>query len=106
MQGRRYAGFNPARKDDVRLFAAVLSGDYILQGFRNRDIRVLLWGEVQDTHQQRRQANRVTLMVKRLHVRGPMAKIPRTRRWRVTDEGHKILGTIIQLHYHGLSTVA
>ena len=38
-RGRRYAGFNPARKDDVRLFQAVLSGAHELRGFHNSDIR-------------------------------------------------------------------
>ena len=37
--GRSYAGFNPARQEEIRLFAAVLAGDHIAQGFRNQDIR-------------------------------------------------------------------
>ena len=67
-QGRGYAGFNPARSSDVKLF----------------------------------QANRVSRLLKRLHVRGLLAKIPRTRRWRVTSRGRSLLGAILQLHYHGL----
>ena len=39
VDGRSYAGFNPARRDDVRLFKAVLDGDHITRGFRNADIR-------------------------------------------------------------------
>ena len=35
-KGRRYAGFNPARRDDIRLFEAVMSGDHLLKGFRTR----------------------------------------------------------------------
>ncbi len=31
-QGRRYAGFNPARSQDVQLFQAVLSGGHELRG--------------------------------------------------------------------------
>jgi len=42
--GRSYAGFNPARRDDVRLFAAVLEGDCMARGFRNKDIRAALFG--------------------------------------------------------------
>jgi len=36
---RSHAGFNPARREDVRLFKAVLDGDHIARGFRNADIR-------------------------------------------------------------------
>ena len=42
--GRSFAGFNPARREDVRLFAAVLDGDHIARGFRNKDIRAALFG--------------------------------------------------------------
>jgi hypothetical protein len=104
--GRRYAGFNPACRDDVRLFRAVLAGEHLLRGFRNAEIRRALWGDSKDARQRQRQANAVTRRLKRLHVRGLLAKIPRTRRWRVTAKGHKLLGAIIQLHYHGLSTAA
>ena len=48
VQQRSYAGFNPARLDDLRLFAAVLNGDHIAQGFRNKDIRKALYKFKQD----------------------------------------------------------
>lgn len=104
--GRRYAGFNPARRDDVRLFESVLSGDHLLRGLRNAEIRESLCGPVADPRERQRQANRVTRLLKRLHVRGLIAKIPRTRRWRVTAHGHQLLGTLVRLHYYGLSTAA
>ena len=44
VEGRSYAGFNPARREDVRLFKAVLDGDHIARGFRNADIRESLFG--------------------------------------------------------------
>jgi len=104
--GRRFSGFNPARRDDVRLFQAVLSGVYELRGFHNSDIRKSLVRDSRDPSERRRQANRVSRMLKRLHVRGLIAKIPRTRRWRVTERGQILLGSIVRLHYHGLSLVA
>jgi hypothetical protein len=105
-QGRRYAGFNPARRKDIRLFEAVMSGDHLLKGFQNADIRELLCGSCRDRAQKTRQANAVTRLLKRLHVRRLIAKIPRTRRWRTTALGQKLLGTMIHLHYHGLPLAA
>ena len=105
-RGRRYAGFNPARREDVKLFQAVLSGEHLLRGFRNAEIREALWGTTKDRRQRRSRANAVTRLLKRLHVRGLLAKIPRTRRWRVTAIGQQLLGTMIQLHYHGLPLAA
>ena len=105
-EGRRYAGFNPAHRSDVQLFQAVLAGEHLVRGFHNADVRHTLWGPSNDPRQRRRQANAITRLLQRLHIRGLLAKIPRSRRWRVTTTGHQLLGTIVQLHYHGLSTAA
>ena len=101
---RTYAGFNPARPDHAQLFGAVLSGDHLLRGFYNAQIRQALWGQYLSADQRRRQARNVTRLLKRLHLRGLLAQIPRTRRWRVTARGQQVLGALVQLHYHGLAT--
>ena len=67
-QGRRYAGFNPARSEDVKLFQAVLSGSHELRGFHNADIRTQLYQETRDPDERRRRANAVARLLKRLHV--------------------------------------
>src|SRR5512143_4138636 len=99
VDGRSYAGFNPARRDDVRLFKAVLDGDHIARGFRNGDIREPLFGRLLKPTQQRRASAAVGRLLKRLHVRHLVAKIPRTRRWRVTEDGRQLLGKVVQLYY-------
>ena len=100
---RSYAGFNPASREDVRLFEAVLHGDHLLRGFYNRDIRQLLALDDKQPHLIRRHAARVGRLLKRLHIRRLIAKIPHTRRWRITRLGQQLLGAIVRLHYHGLS---
>jgi hypothetical protein len=96
--GRSYAGFNPARRDDVRLFAAVLAGDHIARGFRNGDIRATVFGLAKQAPQRRRHSAAVGRLLKRLHVRHLVAKIPHTRRWRVTERGRHLLGLAVQLY--------
>ena len=44
-------------------------------------------------------------LLKRLHVRHVLVKVPRTRRWRVTDEGRRILGDTLRV-YRRYSTQA
>jgi hypothetical protein len=99
VDGRSYAGFNPARRDDVRLFRAVLDGDHIARGFRNADIREPLFGRLPKRSQQRRASAAAGRLLKRLHVRHLVAKIPRTRRWRVTEHGRHLLGSAVQFYY-------
>lgn len=94
--GRSLAGFNPARRDDVRLFAAVLDGDHIAHGFRNRSIRETLFGA--DNTDPLRHSAAVGRLLKRLHARQLVAKIPRSRRWRVTERGRQMLGQAIELY--------
>lgn len=98
--GRSAAGFNPARREDVRLFRAVLDGDHIARGFRNKDIREALFGpDAKHRKQNARRSAAVGRLVKRLHVRALVAKIPRTRRWRVTDEGRRMLNSAVRLYH-------
>jgi hypothetical protein len=94
--GRSLAGFNPARRDDVRLFAAILDGDHVAHGFRNRNIRDALFGDT--TTDSARRSARVGRLLKRLHARQLVAKIPHTRRWRVTDRGRHMLGQTVELY--------
>ena len=94
---RRHRGFNPADPDDARLFAAVLRGEHVISGFRNRHVREALFGATSDRDLARRQAARVTRLFNRLHAHGYIAKIPRTRRWRVTDRGRAAMAAVIDV---------
>jgi hypothetical protein len=97
-QGRSYAGFNPAREEEARLFAAVLAGDHIAQGFRNKDLRAALYDKAATQKERQRQSAAMGRLLKRLHVRGLVAKVPRTRRWRVTKQGRQILGDTLRTY--------
>jgi hypothetical protein len=95
---RSSPGFNPARQEDLRLFAAVLDGDHIPQGFRNKDLRKAL-DRPGDSHQVRRKNSAaIGRQLKRLHVRGLVAKIPHSRRWRITEPGRRILGDALRVY--------
>jgi hypothetical protein len=99
---RRYAGFNPARTEELKIFQAVLHGDHVLRGFRNAEIRERLYASTSTATEHRRQANAVSRVLKRLHVRGLIAKVAHTYRWRVTDRGHQLLSAMITLYYRAL----
>jgi hypothetical protein len=97
-KGRSYAGFNPARRREANLFAAVLAGDHIPQGFRNRDLRTALGDEISPASNGPRASAAIGRLLKRLHVRGLVAKVPRTRRWRVTARGRRLLSDTLQTY--------
>lgn len=96
---RSYRGFNPAAQTDLALFKALLKGEHHLHGFRNAAVRAALYPAAPtDTPTQRRLAARVHRALKRLHVRGLIARIPHSRRWRVTLDGQSFMGMAIK-HY-------
>ena len=78
--GRSHAGFNPASGADVKLFSAVLDGNHLVRGFRNADIREALYRSTEDAGERRRRSHAVGRMLKRLHVRGLIVKVPHSRR--------------------------
>ena len=97
-----YGRFNPASPGDVSLFQVVLDGDHLLRGFRNAEIREALYGSIEDAGQRRRQSHAVGRMLKRLHVRGLIVKVPHSHRWHVSGKGHQVLGAVVRLDHYGI----
>jgi hypothetical protein len=110
LSGRSHAGFNPASSAHLKLFGAVLNGNHLLRGFRNADIRESLFAPTDQAAERRSQSASVGRMLKRLHVRGLIAKVPRSRRWHVTQKGQHVLGALVRIYHHeipaGLRTAA
>jgi hypothetical protein len=96
--GRTHRGFNPASDDDTRLFAVIMRGEHAIMGFRNSDIRHHLFTTAKTQRHKRRQSAHVSRLLKRLHVRRLIAKIPRSRRWRLTPDGEAIMSMALTLH--------
>jgi hypothetical protein len=99
--GKSHRGFNPFSLQDIRLFAAVLRGEHSILGFRNSNIRRQLMAEQAHPKQKRRQSARISRLFRILHVHQLIAKIPRSRRWRVTQRGQRLMAAAITLfHKH------
>jgi hypothetical protein len=97
-QGRRRRALNPLSKQDQQLFLAVLRGEHHQRGFYARDIaRHLGLGKAHDPQEQRRRSGRVGRLLQLLRAHGLIAKIQRTRRYRVTDKGCAFMSASIQL---------
>ena len=78
---------------DATLFKSPMAGEHCLHGFTNRDIRSRLTGTRwlrACADDPKKASAKVGRCFGRLHAHGLIAKIPRTRRWRVTDDGRKV----------------
>jgi hypothetical protein len=97
---RPVKAFNPVARPAYQLFVALMSGEHAVHGFANRDLRAQLTDRLRDDPKQ--QSAQISRLLHRLHVYGLVAKIPRSRRWRVIAFGHRIMGASVrlrQLHF-------
>lgn len=109
---RRHRGLRPFDPDEVRLLATVSRGEYEIAGFRNRDLRLALYGASEPAGtatatdpsrpvpceaavQRRRQASRVSRKLALLRAHGLIKKIPRTHRYLLTAAGRTAIASIL-----------
>jgi hypothetical protein len=89
---RWYRALRPVAPTDASVLAAIAGGSFVLSGFNNRQLRQKLGMiEFKDPPQRRRQAARTSRLLSLLHAHGLIARIPQTRRWRVTWRGRQII---------------
>jgi hypothetical protein len=98
--GRKRRALNPLSREDQRLFFAVLRGEHALRGFRSRDLAPVLHQRAsRDPQEQRRQSGRRSRLLQLLRAHRLIAKLPNTRRYRVTERGFAFMSAAIYLRY-------
>jgi hypothetical protein len=98
--GRQRRALNPLSREDQRLFFAVLRGEHALRGFRSRDLTEYLnQSPSSDPAIRRRQGGQRSRLLQLLRAHGLIAKLPHTRRYRVTNRGFAFMSAAIHLRY-------
>lgn len=95
-RGRRARGLNPLASADVKLLEIVSHGDYLLNGFRNRDVREALHGkEKQPLADQRRQSAAVTRQLRLLQAHDLIRKQEKSHRYLLTEKGQRAITVVL-----------
>lgn len=95
---QRYRPLRPVAPDDAGIFAGVMRGEFVLSGFRNADIRSLIFpSESDDPTEARRRSGRTSRLLRILRAHGLIKKLPRTSRYLVTGSGRRIMSTALTL---------
>jgi len=103
LAGRRRRALQPLSPADQALFLAVLRGEHRLHGLQNRDLAKHLYPKAtRDPVQRRRRGARVTRLIQLLRAHGLVAKIPRSRRYRVTAVGEALMSAAVYVRYKHL----
>jgi hypothetical protein len=93
---RRVRPLNPGSASDVAILAAVNRGEFIVRGFKNRDLRVILCGDdPEDSPELRRRSGRVTRFIRLLRAHGLVTKVQKTHRYIVTAAGRRAITAIL-----------
>jgi hypothetical protein len=96
--GKRVAKLRPVAKTDSALFAAVLAGAHLLYGFRNHQLRDLLYPQpAANAKEAKRRGERVSRLIRKLRGHGLVAKVPGARLYRTTPKGY--CGMAAALHF-------
>jgi hypothetical protein len=95
---KRIARFNPVSPETARLFAAALHGRHLLNGFRNRDLASLLHPHPAPADLRRRR-ERTSRLIAKLRGHGLIAKVTRSRLYRVTPRGHRFMSALLTFHH-------
>lgn len=89
--GRRVARpLNPLAGADGALLRALADGNYLVAGFRNRDVRAALFGGCREEGERRRQAARVTRLLGLLRAHGLIIKVQKTHRYQLSALGRRV----------------
>jgi hypothetical protein len=96
--GYRSRALNPLTGADGELLRTIAGGAFLLQGFRNHDLRLALFGETSDAATQRRQSAAVTRKLRLLRAHGLIIKVQKTHRYQVSAEGRRILTALLSAH--------
>jgi hypothetical protein len=99
-QGRRRRALQPISPQDQALFLAVMRGGNRLQGFRNRDLAKELYPcGTKDPLERRRRCAQVTRLIGLLRAHRLVAKTPRSRQYKITPQGERLMSAAIYIRY-------
>jgi hypothetical protein len=93
---RRYRALRPITPPESSLFAAILHGEFHLQGVRNRDLRDVLFPSPPNDPAHRRRATACTTrQLRLLRAHGLIYRVGRTYYYRPTQKGQQVMNTAL-----------
>lgn len=94
LAGKRVRALQPWSPADTRLLEAIGRPEFLLNGFRNRDLRPLLYGHCDSDDQRRRDSAKVSRQLRMLRAHGLVLKVPHTHRYQLTAGGRTVLAAL------------
>jgi len=95
-KGRRVRPLHPFQAQDYRLLKSIHRGEFLLNGFRNRDLQTLLYDTpAQSKAESRRRSAAISRQLRILRAHKLIHKISHTHRYQITSAGHRIILAVL-----------
>lgn len=94
--GKAFRPLRPISPEDCEVLRIISSAEFILDGFRNCDIRERL-GSGRGERARDLISASISRRIRLLRAHGLVAKISRTHRYHVTAKGHQVIATALKL---------
>lgn len=92
--GRSYRALHPISPVDSRVFEVLLKGEYLIQGIRNKDLRLELAPSAElDPIARSKASARISRLLRLLNAHGIIYKVSKTNYHRITKKGQEIMAT-------------
>jgi hypothetical protein len=103
-RGKRMRPLHPFAAADNQLLRAVNRGEFVIQGFRNRDLQKLLYPtSPSDPSQARRQSASVGRKLRLLRAHRLIYKIHKTHRYQLTANGRIVILALLAVQHTSLA---
>src|SRR5665213_2116985 len=88
-------GLNLLGDNDATLLEACGRGEYLINGFRNRDLQSLLFANAtDDPAEQKKRSGQITRKLRMLRAHGLIQKLPHTHRYMMSDKGRQVTAAL------------
>jgi len=96
---KRVRALRPWAQDDLELLRAVGHGEFSVNGFRNRDLQLLLFkATATSLKEKQRRSGRVSRLLRMLRAHHLIQRVPSTYRYVLTAKGNQIVTAILTAH--------
>lgn len=95
-QGKRFRAIHTWDPNEMDFLKIIAGGEFLITGFRNRDIVKLLFPAASMSAKDRKRTSaRISHRLRILRAHGLIAKIQHTHRYRVTKKGRRIITALL-----------
>src|SRR5262252_5639468 len=104
-EGKRSRALRPFDDQDRLLLEAIIRGEFVINGFRNKDLQKLLYlTTAQSVKESRRRSGAMSRKLRLLRDHGLIQKIQKSYRYKVTSKGRSILTALIAASHATVNT--